>query len=254
MYRVRRRIKQSNVLVIASQREAIENAFNSIINHRIALEKYIKVHPKFEKALDPVNLKIDAPEVVKLAAGSAEVANVGPMAVIPGALAQLAMESMISTGSTTNVVENGGEIAATSITPLRIGVYAGESILSGKIGFYLSSSDFPVGIATSSATVGHSLDFGCADASVVIADTTSMADAVAKAVSNSVKGNDLELSVQIGLETVEKIGHVRGALIIREKYAGIVGNLPELIRINGTKYEVLAAGLYDLISPNAIIL
>jgi hypothetical protein len=176
------------------------------------------------------------------------------MAAVPGALAELAMEAMASTGSRTNLVENGGEIAATSITPLKVGIYAGQSVLSGRVGFLLSTVDFPVGIATSSATVSHALNFGKADAAVVVADTASMADAVAKAVCNAARQDDYESSIQSGLEAVERIGHVRGALIIRGRFIGTIGKLPGLVRIEGSTSEVLAAGLHDLAPPHSTIL
>jgi ApbE superfamily uncharacterized protein (UPF0280 family) len=68
------------------------------------------------------------------------------------------------------------------------------------VGFLLSPFDFPIGIATSSATVGHALSFGEADAAVIVADTASIADAVATAVCNAVRGNDYEASIQKGLK------------------------------------------------------
>ena len=254
MYRVRKRIKQSNVLVLSDNRKAIDVAFASIVHHRSNLETYIHTHPSFETALDPVVVDPDAPRIVQLATGTTEIAGVGPMAAIPGALAELALEAMLSTGSRINLVENGGEIAATSISPLKVGIYAGRSVFSGRVGFLLSPPDFPIGIATSSATVSHALNFGQTDAAVVVADTTSMADAVAKAASNAVRGDDCEASVQLGLEAVEKIGHVRGALIIRDRFLGMVGKLPQLVRIEGTGDEVLAAGLQDIAVPHAMLL
>ena len=254
MYRVRRRIQQSNVLVASESHRAIETAFASIIHHRRSLEAYMQTHPMFQWALDPVVVDIDAPRVARLAAGATEIAGVGPMAAIPGALAELALEAMLATGSRTNIIENGGEIAAASTAPVKIGIYAGRSVLSGRTGFLLSPLDFPVGIATSSTTVSHALNFGQTDAAVVVANTASMADAVAKAASNAVRGDDFEASVQSGLETVEKIGHVRGALIIRDRFIGIVGKLPKLLEMDGNADDLLAAGMHNLPRPNVTIL
>ena len=254
MYKTRRRIKQSNVLVMSDRPDAIDVAFKSIIRNREALETYIKNHRAFELALDPLTVDFDAPRVVQLAAGAAEIAGVGPMAAIPGALAELAVEAMLSTKSTVNLVENGGEISGASISPITVGIYAGESAFSGRVGFRLSPLDFPIGIATSSATVSHAINFGCADAAVIVADTASVADAVAKAASNAVQGDDIEASVQSGLEIVEKIGHVRGALIIRGSHIGRVGKLPRLVQIDGGADKVLAAGLHNVVTPTATIL
>lgn len=254
MYRVRKRIKQSNLLVISESRQAISQAFSSIVWHRAALESYVRTDPSFELALDPIVVDGDAPRIVQLAAGATEIAGVGPMAAVAGSLAELAMEAMLSTGSRTNLIENGGEISASSTSPLTVGIYAGRSAFSERVGFLLAPSDFPIGIATSSATVSHALNFGEADAAVIVADTASMADAVAKAACNAVRGDDCEASVQSGLEVVEKIGHVRGALIIRDGCIGTVGKLPRLVRMDGKTGEMLEAGLLDLAPPQAKIL
>jgi len=83
MYKTRRRIKQSNVLVMSDRPDAIQVAFKSIMRNREALETYIKNHCAFELALDPLTVDFDAPRVVQLAAGAAEIAGVGPMAQFP---------------------------------------------------------------------------------------------------------------------------------------------------------------------------
>lgn len=254
IHRVRRRIKQSNLLVLSESRQAIDVAFRSVVYQRAVLEGYIRTNPFFELALNPLTVDSDAPKIVQLAAAAAEIAGVGPMAAVPGAIAELALKAMLSTGSKTNLVENGGEIAAKSSSPLTVGIYAGPSPLSAKAGFHLSPPDFPIGIATSSASVSHALNFGEADAAVVIADTASVADAVAKAACNSVQGDDHEASVQLGLETVEKIGHVRGALVVRGNYIGTVGKLPELVGLDGSPRDMLAAGLLNVAAPDATIL
>jgi len=253
LFRLRRTIGQSNVLAISDLARAIQSGMESIIHHRSQLERYIRKRPLFELSLDPLKVEESAPEVVKLASLAAEAAQVGPMAAVPGALAELAVRNMVLNGSSVSLIENGGEIAATSTQPLIVGVYAGASPVSGRIGFHLALEDFPIGIATSSATVSHALNFGEADAAVVIADTASLADAAAKAVCNSVVGNDVEASVQLGLERAESIPGVRGALVIRRNYVGTVGRLPRLIKLNGTEEELFRASL-QAVPPQEIAL
>jgi len=185
-------------------------------------------------SLDPIKVEYEAPSVVKLAAEAAEIAGVGPMAAIPGALAEVAVREMIRQGALVNVIENGGEIAGLSSLPINVAIYAGSSPLSGYVGFQLIPDDFPVGVATSSATVSHALNFGKADAAVVIADSASMADAAAKAVCNAVQGDDEEASVQSGLEVAETLSPVRSAIVIRGKHIGTVGKLPTLLSLHGS--------------------
>jgi len=253
LFRLRRTIKQSNVLAISDTARAIESGMKSIIYNRSQLELYIWRRPVYALSLDPLPIEESAPEVVKLASLAAEAGQVGPMAAVPGALAELAVKDMVSEGASVSLIENGGEIAAASTQPLIVGIYAGSSPASGRIGFHLDLEDFPIGIATSSATVSHALNFGEADAAVVIADTASLADATAKAVCNSVVGEDIEASVRSGLERAERIRGVRGALVVRRNYVGTVGKLPRLVKLNGTREELFMASLREL-SPEEIAL
>ena len=166
-------------------------------------------------------------------AEAAFVANVGPMAAVAGALADLAVEAMGEVGAKVRVVENGGEIAAISEKDVTLGVYAGPSPLSGKIGFHISHSDMPIGIGTSSATVGHAINFGEADSVTVFTNNATLADAAATAISNAVTGRDVEASIQKGLEVAKTIPEVKGTFIIRGKQVGSVGKIPEPVKITG---------------------
>jgi len=248
LYRKRMVIEQSNLLMISDTPRAISVALNSIVHHRKYLERYIKDHPDYELSLEPINYEDDAPEVVKLAAFSAELANVGPMAAIPGALAEIAVKDMAHQDSLVNLVENGGEIASISNKPINVGIYAGSSPLSGHIGFQLSPEDSPIGIATSSATVSHALSFGEADAVIITARSCALADAAATAVCNAVKGSDVEASVQSGLEVAETIPQIRAAMIIRGKCIGKIGKLPRLIKLNGNIDDLFKVSLYEIFS------
>jgi ApbE superfamily uncharacterized protein (UPF0280 family) len=174
------------------------------------------------------------------------------MAAVAGALADLAGRAMSACKAQVAVVENGGEIFATSTQPLTVAIYAGETPLSGKIGFYLQPEEFPVGIGTSSATISHALSFGEADVATIIAETASLADAAATAVCNAVKGEDIARSIQCGLQVAETIPHLKGALIIRGKYAGVVGRLPQLIRIVEGK-EAVKTSLKEFLTSNILL-
>lgn len=238
MIRVRGRINETDLSIQTDLMQAARAALTTVQIHRIYLETYIRHNPLFLASLEPVEVEANAPEVVKRMAEAALVAKVGPMAAVAGALADLAVEAMEEVGAKVRVVENGGEIAAVSEKDLKVGVYAGASPLSGKIGFHISHSDMPIGIGTSSATVGHAINFGEADSVTVFTNTATLADAAATAISNAVTGRDLEASIQKGLEVAKTIPGVRGAFIIRDKHVGSVGKIPEPVKITG-KLDVL---------------
>ncbi|MFQ6085486.1 MAG: UPF0280 family protein, partial [Candidatus Bathyarchaeia archaeon] len=239
-------IKQSKVLVISDRERAVHTAMRSLEENRGLLEEYIHHNPSFKHGLSPMRVNEGAPTIVKLASEAAAKTGVGPMAAVPGALADLAVQSMKSCGGKANVVENGGEISGCSAVPIIIGIYAGLASVSGRIGFKLLRGDFPIGIGTSSASVGHALSFGEADAAVVVADSASLADAAATAVCNAVRGDGVEASINRGLEVAEQLP-IRSALIIRGAYVGTIGKLPKLLKLEGETSE-----LFENVYPPAL--
>lgn len=247
-------IKESDIFFKTDKAKAIRAAILLIKYHRNQLEQYIAQHPQFLKTLQPIRIEKDAPEIVTVMAEAGEIARVGPMAAVAGALADLGVKKMIQLGAEVAVIENGGEISGISNIPINVGIFAGNSPLSGKVGFKFETEDFPIGLGTSSGTVGHAFSFGEADAATVLTNNAALGDAAATAVANEVKGSDFEKSVQNGLEIAETIEGVRGALIIRGKFAGIVGKLPQLLRITGKSWKILTQRYSNLLPPDFTIL
>lgn len=230
--KIRRKFNESDILFQSENAEAIEAAIKSIQHHRRELEKYVFTHPNFRYTLCPLRVESDVPHVVRVMVDSTRSLNIGPMAAVAGALADLAVQSMLESDVEVAIVEDGGEVSAHSGRVFNVGLYAGKTDLAGKIGFQIKPSECPIGIGTSSATVSHAFSFGEADAATVFADTAASADAAATAVCNAVKGSDIEASVQKGLTFAEKIGFVRGALIVRGDCVGVVGKIPKLFRVD----------------------
>ncbi len=242
LIRVHRAIEQTRMLIGTDMEKAVEAATKAVYTHRAYLEDYIRNNSIFYLALAPLDVEDDAPEIVRRMASAAEAANVGPMAAVAGAIADLAVEAMSSVGARVKVVENGGEIAADSDRPIKLGVYSGTSPISGKIGFQLDPSDTPIGVGTSSATVGEALSLGEADSATVFAGDAALADAAATAVGNSVRGDDIQESIRRGLEMARSIDGVRGALVVRGRHVGSVGKIPKLIKVD-SKYIRSLEGL-----------
>jgi ApbE superfamily uncharacterized protein (UPF0280 family) len=227
----RRVFKESNILFQSDSVEAIDAAITSITANRSALERYILTHPPFLHSLRPVPIASTAPHVVKLMAASTHALNIGPMAAVAGALADLALDAMRAAKAKIAIIENGGEVAAQSDRAFTVGLYAGKTAVGGTTGFQIEPSECPIGVGTSSATVGHAFSFGEADAATVFAASATLADAGATAVCNMVQGKDVEASIQRGLRFAETIDFVRGVLIVRGDCVGVVGRVPTLVRI-----------------------
>ena len=105
----------------------------------------------------------------------------------------------------------------------RVGIYAGaQSPFTGKLSLAIEPVDTPLGICTSSGTVGHSLSMGIADAVIVQAQSTALADALATSIGNQIKqSEDIEL-------VIERAGAYRGIdglVIIKDDRIGLWGNI-----------------------------
>jgi hypothetical protein len=120
------------------------------------------------------------------------------------------------------IIENGGDIYLATSKERKIGIYAGDSPLSLKIGIVIGPKENPLGVCTSSGTVGHSLSFGKADAVCILSKSAALADAVATAVGNVVKEKK---DIEYGLELAREIEGVLGVLIIVGEKMGVWGNV-----------------------------
>jgi len=221
-------LKETRCTIISDQQKTIQAAKESIKRNRQELEAYIQTNPKFLWTLKPIHPP-ENPIVARIMAEAAEKAGVGPMAAVAGAIADIAVSDMIKAGCEVAVVEDGGEISAQSNTPVDVAVAAGEEPLSKRFGFRLS--EFPIGVATSSGRFSHALSFGDAEAATVFCKNATLADAVATAVGNVVKGEDTGVAIKAGINVGMSIEGVDGVLIIYKGKVGMAGKIPEMIKV-----------------------
>jgi len=214
--------------MISDKQPAIQAAIKSIKHNRQELEVYIRANPKFLHTLKPIPPP-EKPLVAKLMALAAEKAGVGPMAAVAGAIADLAVNDMITTGCEVAVVEDGGEISAQSNMPVDVAVAAGEEPLSRRFGFRLT--EFPIGVATSSGRFSHALSFGDAEAATVFCKNATLADAAATAVGNLVRGKDAQAAIKSAISKGLSIKGIEGVMIIYMGQVGTAGKIPEIIKV-----------------------
>lgn len=211
-------------LFISSDVELKQASLQSVCSHRAHLEAYIAKHPEFLSALSPLDRDDLAPDIVRDMLKVSQLAGVGPMAAVAGAIAQRVCQDLLLL--TPNViVENGGDIYLKCNREVNIGIFAGESPLSNKLAIRIRPGEMPIGVCTSSATVGPSLSFGRADAVCVKSRSASLADATATAIANRVKRKE---DIKMALEFGAGIPGVLGAIIIIGEELGVWGDL-ELI-------------------------
>ncbi len=179
-----------------------------MLRHQV--ENYIELHPEFLTSLVPMEDDPYAPPIVKDMIRSTKKAGVGPMASVAGAMAQWVGEALGDLSEQV-IVENGGDIFLTAKRPVTVSIFAGPSPLSGKFGLCIPESQMPLGICSSSATVGHSLSRGITDVVCLLSKSTALADAAATALGNRIrKNNDLEHVAH----WADEIGGILGGVVI----------------------------------------
>ena len=118
------------------------------------------------------------------------------------------------------IVENGGDIYAAVMEDMDVSVFAGQSPLSERVGLHIPASNFPLGICTSSGTVGPSLSLGRADAMMVVCRDVLLADSYATAMANRIRTvSDL----QPVMDRVVNIPDILGALAVKDDRMSVCG-------------------------------
>lgn len=203
------------------QPEMPEYCKTLICDLRISMEEYIRKDPHYLTALVPYDAKESAPDILKQMSAVSHRTGIGPMSAVAGAVALYIIEALkkkynIQEG----IVENGGDIYADIKEDMDISVFAGASPLSEKVGLHINAKQAPLGICTSSGTVGPSLSFGKADAVMIICKDVLLADGYATKFANFVRKPE---DINPVLEKIGKIEEILSAMIIKGDKMGVIG-------------------------------
>lgn len=213
-------VKETDLFIFA-EKDIKAIAEEVVKKYRGQIEDYIKKRPEFMTSLEPISQDPAARDIIKEMIRTTALAGVGPMASVAGAIAEFTGNELLAYSGQI-IIENGGDIFMKSDKVRTVAVYAGDSLLSNKIFIKIKPKDTPVGICTSSGTVGHSLSFGKADACVIITKSATLADAVATATCNRIKNKkDIAPSLEFALS----IKGVKGAIAILGKDFGSIGDI-----------------------------
>ncbi|MFC1913281.1 UPF0280 family protein [Chloroflexota bacterium] len=213
-------VKETDLHIRATA-DLSRKAHKLVVKYREKLESYIEQHPAFLTSLTPLLVDENAPLIVRVMSASAAKAGVGPMAAVAGAIAEFVGNELAAI-STEVIVENGGDIYLKSSQKRLIGIYADKSPLTGKISLEIDGEDTPLGICTSSGTVGHSLSYGKADAVIALAKSAALADAAATAIGNLIVQPD---DIASGIEFAQGIDGLMGVIVIKDDKIGLWGKV-----------------------------
>jgi ApbE superfamily uncharacterized protein (UPF0280 family) len=219
-------VVQETDLCVSTDKKLAEETKRLILHYRHQLEIYIKDHPGFVSSLKPYPVDAFAPEIVKVMIHETGKMGVGPMASVAGTIAQFVGRQLLDKTDQV-IVENGGDIFLKVNRDVTISIFAGNSPFSNKIGILIKAAQMPLGVCSSSGTVGHSLSFGVADVVCLLSASTTLADAAATALGNRVTSDkDLDKIA----DWASKInGIVGGVAVVGEKMA-VWGNV-EMVKL-----------------------
>lgn len=213
-------------LFISARLDLSAQALDAIRDVRSVIEAYICTRPDFKTSLEPIAVDLQAHAVIQGMLESARACGVGPMAAVAGAVAEYVAGVLLEYSSEI-IVENGGDLFLQADRELTIGIFAGTSPLSEKIGIRILPQDMPLSLCTSSGTVGPSLSFGLADAVCVRSRSASLADAAATAIGNMVK---TAADIAAAIEAARGIAGLAGLVIIKDDQIGAWGDM-ELVAL-----------------------
>lgn len=211
-----------------------DNVLKHIKQARHIIESHIRNYPEFLTSFTPLPAPQTADRLIERMYKAARLCGTGPMAGVAGAFAEYIGRS-VTPESGEVIIENGGDIYCSIRSPLTIGVFAGTSPLSGKLGIRVTPDGTPLGICSSSSTMGHSRSFGNCHLATVFSPDTITADCAATACCNMVK---TAKDIKPALEFLSSIAEINGGMIIKDGHMGIIGQTPQIIRITDEAFSL----------------
>lgn len=206
-------VKETDLWVSADKNLEKETR-DLVFDCRYQLETYILSHPEFATSLLPCEEDAYAPPVVREMIDVTRELGVGPMASVAGAIAQHVGYGLLRLTNQV-IVENGGDIFLKANRQVTVSILAGSSPLSERFGLLIPEKRMPLGVCSSSGTVGHSLSLGVTDVVCLLSPSTAQADGAATAIGNMVRRKkDLE---KVADRATEIPGIVGGVIIVGDR-------------------------------------
>jgi ApbE superfamily uncharacterized protein (UPF0280 family) len=225
---------EETAATIAAEGRYFEPAIVAIKAARRDIERQIRRDPFFLTTLEPYDFKAPMDRVVQRMCEASALAQVGPMAAVAGAIAQEALEAMMSSGCTHGWVDNGGDVALVLESPVTMEIFSEPGARTASA-LELEPSESAFGVCTSSGKLGHSISFGNADAAVAVADSATLADAIATAMGNRVVD---KTSLRTCFDPVKGIKGFRGGVAMLDGQVALHGRLPRMVEVKHREERV----------------
>ncbi len=185
------------------------------------MEAYGTANPLFKKSLKPCSVHDNAPAKIRQLAAAGEMAGVGPMAAVGGLLGETVGRALLENFSIGElVVENSGKLYVKLQNPLVLSIFAGESPLSGMAGLEVLPEHTPLGVGTFTQAERSPMDYGKADAVMIVCKETALADALTTGFGNRIKK---PADVEKVLNRTEHVPEILAAVLVCEDQIGVRG-------------------------------
>lgn len=232
---------ETSILTILCDSRFAETGWQALLDARKRLEAFILQYPEFEQTHHPWNPHDSAPSLIVKMCQASHPFNIGPMAAVAGALAEICLLAILDAGAKEAIVDNGGDIALFLQEPALIGLYAGTSRFQ-NMAFRIPETIQPLGICTSSGKIGHSFSYGQSDAAIVFSENIPLADCAATALGNQIHDqSDLETCFRI----FDSRPEITGAAAIIDERISLYGTLPEIIPAE-VPFDLITRGEFTL--------
>jgi ApbE superfamily uncharacterized protein (UPF0280 family) len=227
---------EETAATIAAEREYVNHAVMAMKAARLEVERQIRRDDFFLTTLEPLDPPAGCADIVRRMCDSSRVAGVGPMATVAGAVAQAALEAMVSEGCRHGWVDNGGDIALILERAVTVEVFSQPGAKEAAA-LEVEPTGGILGLCTSSGRLGHSISLGDTDASVAIATDALLADALATAIGNRVTDGN---SLRTCFDDFRKTRGFEAGLVIRDGEVAMFGKVPRIVEVEHNPERVTA--------------
>ena len=227
---------EETAATIAADRRFVEAAVMAIKSSRREIERQIRRDPYFLTTFEPYDCSVQDSRVVSRMCAAAALAGVGPMAAVAGAIAQEALDAMVADGCNHGWVDNGGDVALILQEPVTVEVFS-EPGATNAFALELEPTDGAIGVCASSGKLGHSISLGNADVAVVMADSATLADALATAIGNRVTGPE---SLAHCFDPFKGVTGFVGGLAMLNRAVAMHGRIPRLTEVERNPERITA--------------
>jgi len=216
------------VLKITAEADLFEKIRERFTYYYDRVEEYCSKRPEFMYSLEPLRVDKGAEEIIRRMAEAGSMAGVGPMAAVAGGIAQMTVEEIVEEyGPDKLIIENGGDIVLFSRDEVFVRLFCGNPKYD-RLALRVRPEGRILSVCSSSGKIGHSLSFGEADISTVIASDGFIADAFATGIGNLCKKGTM-LKRRLG--EIAEIDQIYSVFVIFRERVFIAGLPPEMVSI-----------------------